>query len=138
MSDFNEKVIAEFRANEGRVSGFFDGRELLLLHTIGAKTGRERVNPLITMKDGGRWVVIASKGGASSHPDWYHNLVAHPEVTVEYGTERFPARAAVAEEPERTELFDKMAAAFPLFAEYREKAGRVIPVITLTRLEEAA
>lgn len=135
MSDFNQRVIEEFRANEGKVGGFFSNRLLLLLHTIGARSGKERVTPLVTLEDGDRLIVVASKGGAPTHPDWYHNLVANPEVEVEYGTERFKARATVAGEPERTALYEKMEAAYDFFTEYKQKAGRVIPVITLTRTE---
>lgn len=135
MSDWNQQIIEEFRANEGRVGGPFANNTLLLLHTTGAKSGRERVNPLVTFEDDGRLVVIASKGGATTHPDWYYNVVANPEVGVEYGTEEFNARAAVTEEPERTELYEKMESLLASFTEYKEKAGRVIPVITLTRAD---
>jgi deazaflavin-dependent oxidoreductase (nitroreductase family) len=133
MSDWNEQIIKEFRANEGKVGGYFKDNRLLLLHTTGAKSGKERVNPLVTIEDGQRLVVIASKGGAPSHPDWYYNLKANPQVTVEYGTETFSARAEIAAEPERTELYGKMEEAFANFTEYKQKAGRVIPVITLVR-----
>lgn len=133
MSDWNKKIIEEFRANEGKVGGRFANNRLLLLHTIGAKSGKERVNPLVTIEDGDRLVVVASKGGAPSHPDWYHNLVANPEVEIEYGTERFKARASVADEPERTRLYAQMEAAFDNFTEYKKVAGRVIPVIVLER-----
>ncbi len=133
-NDWNKQVIEEFRANAGKVGGYFADAKLLLLHTTGAKSGLERVNPTITMKDGDRLIAIASKGGAPTHPDWYYNLVANPEVTVEYGTEKFAARATVAEEPERTQLYQQMAETFPAFAEYEQKTDRVIPVIILTRL----
>lgn len=133
MSDWNKKIIEEFRANEGKVGGRFANNRLLLLHTTGAKSGKERVNPLVTIEDGDRLVVVASKGGAPSHPDWYHNLVANPEVEIEYGTERFKARASVADEPERTRLYAQMEAAFDNFTEYKKVAGRVIPVIVLER-----
>jgi deazaflavin-dependent oxidoreductase (nitroreductase family) len=133
MSDWNRAIIEEFRANEGRVGGHHADRTLLLLHTTGARSGLERVNPVVTMKDGDRWVIIASKGGADTHPDWYHNLVANPEVGVEVGTEQFQALANVAQEPERSELYDKMAAINPFFAEYQRKTKRIIPVVVLTR-----
>ena len=133
-NDFNKKVIAEFRANEGKVGGYFANSTLVLLHTIGAKSGLERVNPLICGEDNNRLVIVASKGGAPSHPHWYYNLVANPEVSVEYGAEQFRAQATVTEEPERTELYQKMAAVFPGFADYEKKTTRIIPVITLTRL----
>ena len=134
MSDMNKQIIEEFRANNGKVGGYFANNTLLLLHTTGAKSGKEHVNPLVTFEDGGRLVVVASKGGAPTHPDWYYNLVADPVVTVEYGTETFQARATVASEPERTELYEKMENTFATFSAYKEKAGRVIPVVSLTRL----
>lgn len=135
MSDWNQKIIEEFRANDGKVGGPFAGATLLLLHTTGAKSGQERINPLVTFKDDGRLVVVASKGGAPSNPDWYYNVVANPEVSVEYGTEQFQARAAVTEEPQRTELYEKMEDTFASFSDYKKSAGRVIPVVTLTRLD---
>jgi deazaflavin-dependent oxidoreductase (nitroreductase family) len=134
MSDFNKQVIEEFRANDGKVGGYFANNTLLLLHTTGAKSGKKRINPLVTYEDGDRLVVVASKGGAAAHPDWYHNLVANPIVDVEYGTETFQARATITEEPERSELYSKMEDQMAAFTEYKQKAGRVIPVVTLTRL----
>lgn len=133
MSDWNQQIIAEFRANGGKVGGPFANNTLLLLHTTGARSGLERINPLVTFEDNGRLVVIASKGGASTHPDWYHNLAANPAVIVEYGTEQFPARATIPEEPERTQLYEKMEALFPAFTDYKKRAGRVIPVVTLEK-----
>lgn len=132
VNDWNQKVIEEFRANGGKVGGNFEGKSLLLLHSKGAKSGQERVNPVACVQDGERLVVIASKGGAPTHPDWYYNLVAHPLVTVEFGLDTFQAQAVVAEEPERTRLYDKMIEVMPGFAEYRAKANRVIPVFVLT------
>lgn len=131
MSDWNAKVIKEFRENDGVVGGPFEGMQLLILHTTGAKSGKERVNPVATMKENGEYVIIASKGGAPDHPDWYHNLVANPQVTIEVGTETLEARAEVTEEPERSELYAKMADRYPGFKEYAQKTERVIPVITL-------
>jgi deazaflavin-dependent oxidoreductase (nitroreductase family) len=128
----NKHIIDEFRANEGRVGGRFEGRTLLLLHNKGAKSGQERINPVAYIRDGDRFVVIASKGGAPMHPDWYFNVIANPLVTVEVGTEKFQARATIAEEPERTRLYDKMAAMMPVFDDYRHKTARKIPVIVLT------
>ena len=137
MSDPNERnkqVIEEFRANNGQVGGFFADKQLLLLHTTGAKSGQPRLNPLVTMADGDRYIIIASKGGAPSHPDWYHNLVAHPDVQIEVGAEKLPMQATVAEEPERSELYTKIAAKYDFFAEYARKVTtRVIPVVILTR-----
>ena len=131
---FNEAIIREFRANGGKVGGEFAGRTLLLLHTLGAKSQQPRVNPVAYTVDGERLVVIASKGGAPSHPDWYYNLVAHPVVTVEVGTEQFQAQAEIVSEPERTRLYDQMVRVMPGFAEYQRKTSRRIPVIALTRL----
>lgn len=132
MSDFNKKVIEEFRANEGKVGGYFEGANLLILHTIGAKSGKERVNPLMYLPDDERYIIIASKAGAPSNPDWYYNILANPEVTVEVGTEQLQAQATVADEPERSELYEKMVAVAPGFDEYREKTDRTIPVVILT------
>jgi deazaflavin-dependent oxidoreductase (nitroreductase family) len=131
-NDHNKKIIEEFRSNGGKVGGPFEGKTLLLLHTKGAKTGQERVNPVAYVRDGDRYVVIASKGGAPTHPSWYYNLVANPEITVEVGRDKFQARAQVAEEPERTRLYDKMVEMMPGFAEYRKKTTRRIPVFVLT------
>ncbi len=132
-NDRNKAIIDEFRANAGKVGGYFAGRTLLLLHTVGKRTGQERVNPVAYVADGDRYVIIASKGGAPTHPDWYRNLCAHPLVTLEVGTQKFQAQAQVALEPERTRLYDKMVAMMPAFAEYQEKTTRQIPVIVLTR-----
>jgi deazaflavin-dependent oxidoreductase (nitroreductase family) len=134
-NDWNRAVIDEFRANSGRVGGHFAGKTLLLLHTIGAKTGLERINPVAYVTDGDRLVIIASKGGAPTHPDWYYNLLAHPLVTVEVGVGKFQAQAAIASEPERTRLFNKMVEMMPGFAEYQRKTTRIIPVIILTCLK---
>src|SRR3954464_11736736 len=133
MSDWNKSIIEEFRANKGKVGGRFAGANLLLLHTKGAKSGLERVNPMMYFIDGDRYVVIASKGGADTNPDWYRNLLANPDVSVEVGTEQFPATAAAASEPERTSLYEKMEKINPGFTDYKHKTSRVIPVITLTR-----
>ncbi len=138
MSDhvnWNDAIIKEFRANSGKVGGHFAGRTLLLLHTIGAKSGQQRVNPVAYVKDGDRLVIIASKGGAPTNPNWYYNILAHPVVTVEVGTEQFQVRAEVASEPERTRLYNKMIEMMPSFAEYQQKTTRVIPVIKLTRVK---
>jgi deazaflavin-dependent oxidoreductase (nitroreductase family) len=132
VSDWNKKIIEEFRANEGKVGGQFEGKTLLLLHTRGAKSGQERINPVATIKEGNRFVVIASKGGADTHPDWYYNAVANPQVTIEFGTETIQTQATITEEPERTILYDKMAEMMPGFNDYRINTTRVIPVILLT------
>ncbi|MBI1281206.1 MAG: nitroreductase family deazaflavin-dependent oxidoreductase [Anaerolineaceae bacterium] len=133
MSDRNKAIIEEFRANKGKVGGYFENTDLLLLHTHGAKSGLERVNPVAYFVDDSRYVIIASKGGADTNPDWYRNLLVHPEVSVEVGTEEFPAIAAVPSEPERTELYEKMESINPGFTGYKQKTSRIIPVITLTR-----
>ena len=132
VNNWNKKVIEEFRANEGRVGGNFEGKTLLLLHTKGAKSQQERINPVACIKDGDRLAVIASKGGAPTHPDWYYNIVANPQVTVEVGVENFQALASVAEEPERTRLYNQMVEVMPGFDDYRRNTTRVIPVIVLT------
>jgi len=133
MSDWNKAIIDEFRANKGKVGGYFERTNLLLLHTNGAKTGLERINPVAYFIDDGRYIVIASKSGADTNPDWYRNLLTNPDVSVEVGTEQFPATAAAASEPERTSLYEKMEKINPGFTDYKQKTSRVIPVITLTR-----
>ncbi len=133
--DWNKMIIEEFRANGGKVGGRFAGQPLALLHTVGAKSGQPRINPVACMRDGDRYVIVASKGGAPVNPDWYYNVVAHPLVTVEYGTETFKAQATVATEPERTRLYNKMAVERPTFAEYQTKTTRIIPVVILTRMK---
>ena len=133
-NSFNEGVIAEFRANGGKVGGPFAGAPMMILTTTGAKSGQPRTMPLVYTTDGDRYVIIASKGGAPTSPDWFHNLVANPEVTVEVGTETFPARASVPEEPEHARLYDAQAALMPNFAEYQQKTTRKIPVVVLERL----
>jgi deazaflavin-dependent oxidoreductase (nitroreductase family) len=134
MSSFNEGLIADFRANGGRAtSGPFVGRELLLLTTVGARSGEVRTVPLVYHRDGNRLVVVASKGGAPTNPAWYHNLRRNPIVEVEVGAERFKADARVAEGTERRRLYDQHVAMMPVFAEYELRTERVIPVITLDR-----
>ena len=137
MSDgnnFNERIIDEFRRNDGRVGGSFEGAPMLLLSTKGAKTGAARTNPMMYMDgpDGVRYV-FASKAGAPTHPDWYHNLVAHPAVTVEVGTETYDATAVPLEGEERDRVYAEQAARYPGFREYQEKTNRVIPVVALHR-----
>jgi deazaflavin-dependent oxidoreductase (nitroreductase family) len=134
-NDWNKTIIEEFRANGGKVGGQFAGRPLLLLHTTGAKSQQQRVNPVAYTTDGDRLVVIASKGGAPTNPDWYYNIIANPRVAVEVGTEQFQARATIPTEPERTRLYDQMATTMPGFAEYQRKTTRIIPVVVLTRMK---
>ena len=133
--EHNQHIISEFRANDGKVGGYFAGRTLLLLHTIGAKSQQERINPTAYIPDQERYVVIASNSGEAANPSWYHNIVANPLVTIEVGTEKLQARASLAEEPERTRLFDRMVEMMPGFAEYRLKATRIIPVVVLTPIK---
>jgi deazaflavin-dependent oxidoreductase (nitroreductase family) len=134
MANRNTGIIEEFRANEGRVGGPFEGAPLLLLHTTGARSGDERVNPLMYLPDGDRLVVFGSKGGAPTNPDWFHNVRAHPEASVEVGTERFPVRARVADPEERDRLYEEQSRRYPQFAEYQRGVDRTIPVVILERV----
>jgi deazaflavin-dependent oxidoreductase (nitroreductase family) len=130
--DFNGKVIEEFRANGGRVGGFFEGAPLLLLHHTGAKTGTERVNPLVYQQVGGSYAVFASAGGQPRDPQWFRNLVAHPDVTIEVGTQTVPARARVADEAERAPIWEAQKERMSNFADYEKSAApREIPVVLL-------
>ena len=131
--EWNRRVIEEFRANDGKVGGMFEGMPLLLLHHTGAKTGRERVNPLAYQHLGDSVAVFASKGGSPTNPDWYHNLRANPEVTVEIGTDRYAARARVATGEERERIWSTQTANYPQFSEYEQKSGRQIPVVVLEK-----
>jgi len=135
FDDMNRAVIAEFRANEGVVDtaagGYFKGKPVLILHTTGARTGAERANPLMYLDEGERRFVFASKGGAPHNPDWYHNLKANRDVTVEMGTGSYPATAREVTGPERDRIYAAQVAAFPQFGEYEEKTTRVIPVVAL-------
>jgi deazaflavin-dependent oxidoreductase (nitroreductase family) len=134
MNDMNNKVVAEFRANNGKVGGFFEDKDVLLLTTIGAKSGEERLSPLVYTRDGDRYVIAASMGGAPKNPAWYHNLVANPKVTVEVGTEKFEATATViADRAERDRLYAGMVAHAEGFADYEKKTDRVIPIVVLER-----
>jgi deazaflavin-dependent oxidoreductase (nitroreductase family) len=130
---FNEKVIAEFRANGGKVGKPFEGMPMILVTMKGAKSGKEYTMPLVYSKDGNRYVIIASMAGAPNNPDWYHNIKAHPEVTLEIGTERFGAKAIITSGEERERLFNAQAAIMPIFNDYRKKTTREIPVIALER-----
>ncbi len=133
MTDFNQQIIEEFRANGGRLGGGFAGAPILLLHTTGAKSGKERVNPLVYQADGDRLVVFASKAGAPTNPDWFHNLKANPAVTAEVGTETIAFTARVAEGEEHDRLWAHQKELMPGFADYEQTAGRVIPVVVLER-----
>jgi deazaflavin-dependent oxidoreductase (nitroreductase family) len=134
-NDWNRQTIEEFRANGGKVGGMWEGRPLLLLTTTGAKSGQRRTNPTMYLRDGDRLLVFASKAGAPTNPDWYHNLLAHPEVTVEVGPETYTANATVLSGEERDRLFAKQAGLYPQFAEYQAKTTRQIPVIALEQRE---
>ncbi|MFG2060058.1 nitroreductase family deazaflavin-dependent oxidoreductase [Micromonospora sp. NPDC048871] len=131
MSDWNDKVIAEFRANGGQVGGHFAGEPLLLLHTVGARSGQPRVNPMTYQKVDGGYAVFASKAGAPTNPDWYHNLLAQPRVQAEIGTDTVELVARVATEEERERIWNAQKTAYPIFADYERKTTRKIPVIIL-------
>jgi deazaflavin-dependent oxidoreductase (nitroreductase family) len=134
MSDFNRAVIEEFRANDGKVGGGFAGAPMVLLTTTGAKSGEKRVNPLVGLVDGGTLYVVASKAGAPTSPDWYHNLLANPEVEVEFGGDRFEATAVpIVSGAERDRLYAAQVAAQPGFADYEKATTRVIPIVELRR-----
>jgi len=134
MDDFNAAIIEEFRNNQGWVGGNFEGAPLLLLHSTGAKSGTERVNPMMYRQDGGHLYVFASKAGAPTNPDWFHNLKAHPSATVELGTETFGVIATEVTGTERDRIYAEQAIEYPGFAEYEEKTDRVIPVVALDRV----
>ncbi|MBV9409978.1 MAG: nitroreductase family deazaflavin-dependent oxidoreductase [Acidimicrobiia bacterium] len=133
-NDWNTKIIDEFRANAGKVGGPFEGGTLLLLHTRGAKTGKERVNPLAYQQVGDDFAIFASKAGAPTNPDWFYNVKANPNVTVEVGTDAFDVRARVAEGDERERIWDRQKELMPGFAEYEQKTDRQIPVVVLERV----
>ena len=134
MDDWNKAVIDEFRANGGRVGGMFEGRPLLLLHHTGARTGIRRVTPLMYQDVGRGYAVFASKAGADTNPDWYHNVVANPRTEVEIGTGTVGVGARVAEGDERDRIWNRQKRDYPQFAEYEARTSRVIPVIVLERI----
>jgi deazaflavin-dependent oxidoreductase (nitroreductase family) len=134
MKAFNAALIEEFRANGGKVTGRFEGRPVLLLTTTGAKSGRRITLPLVYLQDGERILIFASKAGSPRNPDWYHNLVANPTVTVEIGNETYDARAVILSGEERDRLYAKQVEAMPTFGDYQAKTDRVIPVISLERI----
>ncbi len=133
MHDFNQSVIEEFRANHGVVGGGFAGSPVVLLTTSGARTGATRVKPLVALVEGDRLYVFASKGGSPRNPDWYYNLLAHPDVVVEFGDERYDAVAAPVTGSERDRIYAAQVERFPDFGEYEKVASRVIPVVELRR-----
>jgi deazaflavin-dependent oxidoreductase (nitroreductase family) len=134
MAGWNDAIIQEFRENDGRVGGYFEGASMLLLHSKGRRSGDERVNPLVYLPDGDRFVVFATKSGAPSNPHWYHNLMANRDVEVEVGTETIPVRATeIQEEDERADLYARQVERRPDFGEYPKRTSRRIPVIALER-----
>jgi deazaflavin-dependent oxidoreductase (nitroreductase family) len=131
MSDWNAGIIDEFRANKGVVGGMFEGKPLLLLHNTGARSGKARLNPLVYQEVDGGYAIFASKAGAPDNPDWYHNILANPEVTIEVGTDSFDMTARVAGDGEREPIWTRQKADFPQFADYEASTDRTIPVIIL-------
>ena len=134
LNDFNRAIVEEFRANAGQVGGGFEGAPMLVLHTTGARSGKERITPLVYQQVGDAWAIFGSKAGATTAPDWYHNLVAHPDaVSIEVGTETVPVTARVAEGEEHETIWAKQKELMPGFAEYEKTANRTIPVVLLER-----
>ncbi|HYM65129.1 MAG TPA: nitroreductase family deazaflavin-dependent oxidoreductase [Candidatus Sulfotelmatobacter sp.] len=134
MSDYNTDIIKEFRENNGKVGGYFDGMDLILLNTIGAKSGKISTVPVAYTKDGDKFVVVASKGGSHEHPAWYFNLLANPEIEIEVGSEKFKAKATNTTGEERERLYNQHAEEYPQFHEYRKKTSREIPVFLLEKI----
>jgi deazaflavin-dependent oxidoreductase (nitroreductase family) len=131
FDDFNARTIAEFRRNHGKVGGYFEGAPLLLLHTIGKRSGKPRVNPVMYLKDGTRYVIFGSKGGADTDPDWYYNLKAHPDVQIEVGDETIEVHAEELLGSEHDGLYERQAGLYPAFADYQRRTKRTIPVVVL-------
>lgn len=131
LNDWNTAIINEFRANDGKVGGQFEGAPLLLLHTTGARSGQDRIAPMMYRDVDDGYAVFASKAGADTNPDWFHNLVANPDVTAEIGTETVPLRARVTAGEERDAIWTAQKTEYPGFAEYEAKTDRVIPVVVL-------
>jgi len=134
-TDWNTSIINEFRANEGKVGGYFAGRPVLLLHHLGARSGVERVSPLAYRREGDTLYIFGSKGGSPNHPDWYHNLKANPRAHVEVGTETFEVEARVTDPAERDEVYARQAADVPAYGEYQKQTTRTIPVVALKRIQ---
>ncbi|MGI0092447.1 MAG: nitroreductase family deazaflavin-dependent oxidoreductase [Nitrososphaerales archaeon] len=130
--DWNASVIAEFRNNHGKVGGTFEGSPLLLIHHKGARSGKSRVNPVMYLKDGDRYLVFASRGGADVNPDWFHNLKAHPEAQIEVGDDTIEVHVEEIRGPERDKLYARQASLYPQFADYQRKTKRIIPIIAFT------
>jgi len=132
VNDWNARTIAEFRSNHGKVGGPFEGAPLLLLHHIGARTGKPRINPVMYLKDRERYIIFASKGGADTNPDYYYNIKAHPDIQIEVGDKTIDVRAEEVTGLERDRLFERQASLYPTFGEYQRGTERIIPVIALT------
>lgn len=137
FDEMNRTVISEFRETGGKAGGVFEGMPLVLVHHTGVRSGIERIAPLVPLLDGGRIFVFASKGGSDENPHWYGNLVAHPQITVELGTETFPATARVVTGAERDDIYARQSALEPQFAEHQRNTKRLIPVIELVRSENS-
>jgi deazaflavin-dependent oxidoreductase (nitroreductase family) len=131
--DFNAHTIAEFRKNRGKVGGYFEGAPLLLLNSVGKRSGKTHVTPVMYLKDGERYYVFASKAGADTHPDWYNNIKAHPDIKIEVGDETLDVHAEEIVGRDRDAIYRRQATLFPSFADYERKTKRVIPVIALTK-----
>ncbi len=131
--DYNAHNIAEFRSNHGKLGGWFEGAPILLIHTFGRRTGKQRVNPVMYLKEGERYLVFASKGGADTHPDWFLNLMTHPDVQMEVGDDTIDVHAQEITGPEHDLLYKRQATLYPQFGEYQRKTKRIIPVIALTK-----
>ena len=136
--DFNVQTINEFRKNHGKVGGYFEGSPLLLLHTVGARSGKPHVVPVMYLRDGDRYLVFASKGGADTHPDWFYNLKAHPDVKIEVGDDTIDVHAQQVVGRERDTLYARQASLYPGFAGYQKKTKRIIPVVALTKRKNPA
>ncbi|HEY0473650.1 MAG TPA: nitroreductase family deazaflavin-dependent oxidoreductase [Kribbella sp.] len=133
-NDFATELIDEFRANEGRVGGPMAGTLMILIHHVGARSGIERVSPLAYSPQGDcRFAIVASNGGSPTHPDWYHNLIANPRITVEVGTQRFTVLAEELNDTARAELWPRLVAESPAIGEFQRQTRRQIPVFMLTR-----
>lgn len=133
MADFNQQIIDDFRANGGRVGAPFHSDKLVLLHHVGAKSGEARISPLMSFPDDDGWVIVASKGGAPQNPAWFHNLQAHPETEIEFGSETIPVTASVIDQPERDERWANITTTNPGFASYEQRTERTIPLVRLRR-----
>ena len=133
VTEYNKTIVDEFRANGGVVGGPFNGANLLLLHTTGAKSGEPRINPLAYFTDEDAFLIVASYRGAPRNPPWFYNLVANPNAKIEVGSSEYSVAAEVVVEPQRTELYNSIAAQAPAFAEYQQKTTRTIPIIRLTK-----